>query len=72
MRASIMCGLAKVKRRKIPNLLMGICIMITAALLVNAVVFLKELDVIFNRAYEGMEGANFSEQIHQKDNGIYQ
>lgn len=57
MRASIMCGLAKVKRRKIPNLLMGICIMITAALLVNAVVFLKELDVIFNRAYEGMEGA---------------
>ena len=57
MRASIMCGLAKVKRRKIPNLLMGICIMITAALLVNAVVFLKELDVIFNRAYEG-RGAN--------------
>lgn len=52
-----MCGLAKVKRRKIPNLLMGICIMVTAALMVNAFVFLKELDAIFDRAYQGMEGA---------------
>lgn len=56
MRAEIMCGLAKVKRRKIPNLLLSICIMITAALLVNALVFLKELDGIFDRAYEEMKG----------------
>ncbi len=57
MKASIMCALAKVKRRRIPNLLMGICIMVTAVLMVNAFVFLKELDAIFDRAYEGMEGA---------------
>ena len=56
MKASMMCGMAKVKRRKIPNLLLGICIMATAALLVNALVFLRELDPIFDRAYEGMEG----------------
>lgn len=52
-----MCGMAKLKRRKIPNLLLGICILVTAALLVNAFVFLRELDAIFDRAYEGMEGA---------------
>lgn len=57
MKAGILCGLAKLKRRKLPNLLLGTCILITAALLVNALVFLKELDAIFDRAYEGMKGA---------------
>lgn len=57
MRASFMCGLAKLRRKKIPNLLLGICIVLTAALLVNAVMLLKELNAIFDRAYERMEGA---------------
>ena len=57
MNAVMMCGLAKVKRRRIPNLLLGICIMITAVLMVNALVFIRELDAIFDRAYEGMKGA---------------
>ncbi len=57
MNAVMMCGLAKVKRRRIPNLLLGICIMITAVLIVNALVFIRELDAIFDRAYEGMKGA---------------
>ena len=38
-------------------MLLGSCILITAALLVNALVFLQELDTIFDRAYEGMKGA---------------
>lgn len=56
MRASLMCGLAKLRRKKIPNLFLGICIVITAALSVNAVVLLKELNIIFDRAYEEMKG----------------
>ncbi|MCI8706402.1 MAG: FtsX-like permease family protein [Lachnospiraceae bacterium] len=57
MKAGILCGRAKLKRRKFSNLLLGSCILITAALLVNALVFLQELDTIFDRAYEGMKGA---------------
>ena len=57
MKASFMCGLAKLRRKKIPNLFLGICIVITAALLVNAFVLLKELNALFDRAYEEMEGA---------------
>lgn len=57
MNVSFMCGLAKLRRKKFPNLFLGICIAITAALLVNALVLLKELNAIFDRAYEGMEGA---------------
>ena len=56
MKASIMCGLAKLRRKKTANLLLGICIVITAALLINTLVLLKELNAIFDRAYEGMEG----------------
>ncbi len=56
MKAVIMCGFAKIKRRKIPSLLLGICITITAALLVNALVFVRESEAIFDRAYEEMEG----------------
>ena len=50
MNAIIMYGLAKVKRRRIPNLLLGVCIMVMAALMVNAGIILKELDTIFDRA----------------------
>lgn len=57
MKAGILCGLAKLKRRKLTNVLLGTCILVTAALMVNAIVFLRELDTIFDRAYEGMEGA---------------
>ena len=56
MKTSLMCGLAKVKRRKVPNLLLGVCIMVMAALMVNAVIILTELDTIFDRAYEEMDG----------------
>lgn len=52
-----MCGLAKLRRKKLPCLLLGICILLTAALLVNALILLKELNQVFDRAYEGMEGA---------------
>lgn len=51
-----MCGLAKLRRKKVPSLLLGICIMLTAALFVNAFILLKELNTVFDRAYEGMEG----------------
>lgn len=40
MKAILMCGLAKVKRRKVPNLLLGVCIMFMAALMVNAAIIL--------------------------------
>lgn len=60
MNAIIMYGLAKVKRRRIPNLLLGVCIMVMAALMVNAVIILKELDTIFDRAYEEMDGPQLS------------
>lgn len=56
MKASFRCGLAKLRRKKIPNLFLGICIMLTAALSVCALIFLKELNGIFDRAYEEMEG----------------
>lgn len=56
MKAILMCGLAKVKRRKVPNLLLGVCIMFMAALMVNAAIILTELDTIFDRAYEEMNG----------------
>ncbi|MDE5932342.1 MAG: ABC transporter permease, partial [Lachnospiraceae bacterium] len=57
MKAGFICGLAKLRRKKIPNLFLGICVVLTAALLVNAIVLLKELNAIFDRAYEEMEGA---------------
>ena len=56
MKTSILCGLAKLRRKKLPGLLLGICMMLTAALFVNAVILLKELNTVFDRAYEGMEG----------------
>lgn len=56
MKAGLMCALAKLRRKKVPNLFLGICIMLTAALLVNAFVLLKELTAIFDRAYEEMDG----------------
>ena len=52
-----MCGLAKLRRKKLPGVLLGICILFTAALLVNALILLTELNPVFDRAYEGMEGA---------------
>lgn len=51
-----MCALGKLQRKKISNLLLGICIVITAALLVNALILLRELNAIFDRAYEAMDG----------------
>ncbi|MCH5264540.1 MAG: FtsX-like permease family protein [Lachnospiraceae bacterium] len=57
MKAGFMCGLAKLRRKKIPNLFLGICILITAALFANALVLLRELNTIFDKAYEEMEGA---------------
>ena len=56
MKVSFMCALAKLRRRKIPNLFLGICILLTAVLLVNALILLKELDTLFDRAYEEMDG----------------
>ncbi|MCM1257988.1 MAG: ABC transporter permease [Roseburia sp.] len=58
MKAGFMCGLKKLKRKKIPSLLLGICILITTALLVNAFVFIKKLNSVFDSAYEKMEGAH--------------
>ena len=55
MKASFMCGLARLRKKKIPNLFLGICIAITAALLVNALILIKELNHIFDDAYEAME-----------------
>lgn len=57
MKASFLCGLAKLRKKKIPNLFLGICIVIATALLVNAFVLLTELNVTFDRAYEEMAGA---------------
>ena len=56
MKTIFICGLAKLRRKKVPSLLLGICIMLTAALFVNAFILLKELNTVFDRAYEGMEG----------------
>ena len=71
MKASLMCGLAKLRRKIIPNLFLGICIVITAVLLVNTLLLLRELNIIFDRAYEGMEGpqlcALWSSEIFSPD-----
>lgn len=56
MKTGFLCALAKLRRRKFPNLFLGICISLTAALLVNALILLKELDALFDRAYEEMNG----------------
>ncbi|WP_243127697.1 ABC transporter permease [Schaedlerella arabinosiphila] len=56
LKTIFICGLAKLRRKKVPSLLLGICIMLTAALFVNAFILLKELNTVFDRAYEGMEG----------------
>lgn len=56
MKTIFICGLAKLRRKKVPSLLLGICIMLTAALFVNAFILLKDLNTVFDRAYEGMEG----------------
>ena len=56
MKASFTCALAKLRRKKVPNSFLGICILLTAALLVNALILLKELDKVFDRAYEEMDG----------------
>lgn len=58
MKAGLMCGLAKLRRKKVPNLLLGISILITAALSVNALILMKELNTIFDRAYEEMDGTH--------------
>lgn len=56
LKTIFICGLAKLRRKKVPSLLLGICIMLTAALFVNAFILLKDLNTVFDRAYEGMEG----------------
>ena len=56
MKAILMCGLAKLRRRKISGLLLGICVLLATALLVNALILLNELDTLFDRAYEEMDG----------------
>lgn len=38
-----MCAIAKLRRKRVPNLLLGICILIATALSVNAIVLLKEV-----------------------------
>ena len=58
MKASLIYGVAKLKKKKIPNLFLGICIAIMAALLVYAIVFIKELNAVFDRSYKSMEGAH--------------
>lgn len=35
LKVVFMCALSKIKRKRVPNLLLGICIVITTALLVN-------------------------------------
>lgn len=57
MRLGLLFGMAKLRRKKVPNLFLGICIAITTALLVNVLVLLRDLNGIFEQAYEGMEGA---------------
>lgn len=56
MKACLMCALAKLRRRKVPNLFLGVCILLMAVLLVNASILLQELDTLFDRAYEEMDG----------------
>ena len=56
MKAVFMCVISKMKRKRIPNLILGICILITTVLLVNAFILLRELNTIFDRAYEDMNG----------------
>lgn len=57
MKSVLLCGLAKFRRKKVPNFFLGVCIIMMSALFVNALVLLKELNVVFDRAYEAMEGA---------------
>ncbi len=56
MKTVFMCAISKMKRKRVPNLILGICILITTVLLVNALILLKELNTIFDRAYEDMNG----------------
>ncbi|MCI8418751.1 MAG: FtsX-like permease family protein [Lachnospiraceae bacterium] len=56
MKTVFLCALGKLRRKKVPHLLLGICILITTALLGNALILLNQLNAIFDRAYEEMAG----------------
>ena len=56
MQAVFRCAISKLRRKRVPNLLLGICILITTALFVNALILLRELNTIFDKAYEEMNG----------------
>lgn len=58
MKTGWMCGLAKLRKKKLSGILLGMCIAMTAALLVNTLVMLKKVNVIFDKAYEEMGGAH--------------
>lgn len=71
MKTGFLCALAKLRKNKIPSLLLGICICIAAALLVNAFVLLQKLDTIFDRAYEEMNGPQLCGLWSQKSIPLY-
>ncbi len=58
MKAGFLCGLKKLRKKKISGFLLGMCIAITAALLVNAFVLLMKLNQVFENAYEEMGGTH--------------
>lgn len=60
MKAVFICVISKMKRKRVPNLILGICILITTVLLVNTFILLRKLNTIFDRAYEDMNGAQMS------------
>ncbi len=56
MKAIFLCGFAKLRRKKVQNLLLGICIIIMAVTLLNAFILLGKLGIVFEQAYESMGG----------------
>lgn len=51
-----MCARGKLKRRRLAGLLLGACILITTALLGNALTVATEMEGLFDRAYQEMDG----------------
>lgn len=56
MKAIFLCGFAKLRRKKIQNLLLCTCIIIMAATLLNAFILLGKLGKVFEQSYESMQG----------------
>lgn len=56
MKAVLLCVASRLKRKTVPHLLLGLCVLLTAALCANAFTLRGQLNPAFDRAYAEMDG----------------